>query len=152
MKNAFFCNRRNPTNANAKKIKAQSELNNAYLKEQTGYIPDKINKIRDLVEDKQSRIAWQTVNEVSRRKSTLRAKLNAASQKERIHLWKHFKNLLGKSPKVKYEPIMKIISNPLDIKLEQSMPELGVVPRKIKNWKAACLDEILQVGKTRNFD
>ena len=30
---------------------------------------NQIDKIRDSVEDRQSRIAWQTINEVSRRKS-----------------------------------------------------------------------------------
>ena len=74
--------------------------------------------MRDLVEDRQSRIVWQTVNEVRRRTSTVRAKLKAANQEEQIHLWKqHFKNLLGKPPKVTDEPITKIISNQLDIKL-----------------------------------
>ena len=43
---------------------------------------NQINKIRDLVKERQSRIAWQTVNKVSRRKSTTRAKLKAASQEE----------------------------------------------------------------------
>ena len=70
---------------------AQSELTNAYLKEQTKYIQLQINKIRYSVEDRQPRIVWQTVNEVSKRKSTARAKLKAASQEERIRLWKeHF--------------------------------------------------------------
>ena len=57
--------KKNPTHVNT-----QSELTNAYLKEQTDYIQDQINKIRDSVEERQSRIASQTVNEVSRRKST----------------------------------------------------------------------------------
>ena len=74
--------------------------------------------IRDSVEDKQSRIAWQTINEVSRRKSTAKAKLKATSQQDRIHLWKqHFENLLGNSPEVTHEPITRIISEQLDIKL-----------------------------------
>ena len=65
-------------------------------------------------------IACQTVNEVSRRKSIAKAKLKATSQEERIHLWKqHFENFLGKPPKVTHEPITKIISNKLDIKLGQ---------------------------------
>ena len=64
MKTTSLCNWRNPTNINAQKLKkAQNELTNAYLKEQTEYIQNQINKIRDSVEDKQSRIAWQTVNE-----------------------------------------------------------------------------------------
>ena len=58
------------------------------------------------------------VNKVSRSKSIARAKLKAASQEERIHLWKqHFENLLGKPPKVTDEPITKSISNQQDIKL-----------------------------------
>ena len=41
------------------------------------------------------------------------------------------------------EPITKIICNPLDIKLGQfTQEELKVVLRKIKNTKAAGVDEI----------
>ena len=43
------------------------------------YIQSQIDKIRDSVEDRQSRIAWQTINEVSRRKGTAKAKLKAAN-------------------------------------------------------------------------
>ena len=40
---------------------------------------------------------------------------------------------------------MKMISNSLDIKLEQFTQEkLNVVLRKIKNWKAGGIDEIPQ--------
>ena len=110
---------RNPTNINALKLKkAQNELANIYLKGQTEYIQNQINKIRESVEDKQSRIAWQTVNEVSRRNSTAKAKLKATSQEERIQLWKqHFKNLLGNPLKVIHDPITRIIRKQLDIKL-----------------------------------
>ena len=100
-----------------------------------------------MVEDRQSRIAWQTVNKVSRRKSTAKAKL-------RMHLWKQYlKNLLGKPLKVMDEPITKIISNQLNIKLEQSMLEELLVLRKIKNRKAGILNEIPpEIWKTRKFD
>ena len=65
VKTASKCNRRNPTNTNYLKLKkAQNELANIYLKEQTEYIQNQIDKIRDSVEDRQSRIAWQTVNGV----------------------------------------------------------------------------------------
>ena len=50
--------------------KAQNELASIYLKEQTEYIQNQIDKIKNLVEDRQSRIAWQMINKVSRRKST----------------------------------------------------------------------------------
>ena len=153
MKTASKCNRKNPTNTNALKLKkAQNELASIYLKEQTEYIQD---KIRDSVEDRQSKIAWQTINEVSRRKSTAKAKLKATNQQEQIKLWKqHFENLLGNPPKVTHEPIMKIISKQLDIKLGLfTLEELNSVLRKIKNRKAAELDEIPpEVWKTRQFD
>ena len=71
MKIASQCNKRNSTNPNAQKLKkAQIELAKAYLKEQTEFIQDQINKIRTVVEDRQSRIAWQTVNEVSKKRAS----------------------------------------------------------------------------------
>ena len=89
-----------------------------YINEQTEYIQNQIDKIRDSVEHRQSIIAWQRINEVSRRKSTVKAKLKAANQKERIKLWKqNFENLLGNPPKVIHESITRIISKQLDIKL-----------------------------------
>ena len=44
---------------------AQYQLAGIYLKEQAEYIQIQIDKIRDSVEDRQSGIAWQTINEVS---------------------------------------------------------------------------------------
>ena len=107
------------------------------------------------MEDRQSRIAWQTINDVSRRKNTAKAKLKAANQQERIKLWKHhFENLLGNPPKITHEPITRIISKQLEIKLGQfTQEEFDSVLRKIKNRKAAGLDEIPpEVWKTRQFD
>ena len=69
-------------------------------------------------------------------------------------MWKeHFKNLLGKYPKVTDKPIMKIIHNQLDIKLRQfTQEEFDIVLTKIKNRKATGLDEILpEIWKTRKF-
>ena len=109
---------KNPTNTNALKLKtAQYQLAGIYIKEQTEYIQNQIDKIRDSMEDRQSRIAWQRINEV-RRKNTAKAKLKAANQQERIKLWKqHFENLLGNPPKITHEPITRIIRKPLDIKV-----------------------------------
>ena len=92
---------------------------------------------------------------MSRRKNTTKAKLKAANQQERIKLWKqHFENLLGNPPKITHEPITRIISKQLDIKLGPfTQGELDSVLRKIKNRKAAGLDEIPpEVWKTRQFD
>ena len=127
--------RKNPTNTNAIKLKkAQYQLTGIYLKEQTEYIQNQIDKIRDSVEDRQSRIAWQTINEVSKRKSTTKAKLKATNQQERIKLWKHhFENLLGNLPKVTHEPITRIISKQLDIKQGPfTQYEIDSVLKKIK--------------------
>ena len=50
--------RKNPTNTNALKLKAaQYQLAGIYIKELTEYIQNQIDKIRDSVEDRQSRIA-----------------------------------------------------------------------------------------------
>ena len=156
VKTASKSYRKNPTNTNPRKLeKVRYQLAGIYLKEQTEYIQNQIDKIRDSVEDRQSRIAWQTINEVSRRKNTAKAKLKAANQQERIKLWKqHFENLLGNPPKITHEPITRIISKQLDIKLGPfTQEELDSVLRKIKNRKAAGLDEIpLEVWKTRKFD
>ena len=107
------------------------------------------------MEDRQSRIAWQTINEVTRRKSTAKAKPKAANQHERIKMWKqHFENLLANPPNVTQEPITRIISKQFDIKLGPfTKEELDSVLRKIKNRKAARLGEIPpEVWKTRQFD
>ena len=147
--------RKNPTNINPLKLKkTANELASIYLKEQTEYIQNQINKIRDSVEDRQSRIIWQTINKVSRRKSTTKAKLKATNQQERIKLWKqHFENLRGNPLKVTHEPITRIISKQLDIKPGPSTQEEDSVLRKIKIRKAAGLDEIPpEVWKNRQFD
>ena len=97
-----------------------------------------MDKYWDSLEDRQSRIAWQPINKMSGRKSTGKAKLKATNQQESIKLWKqHFENLLGNQPKVTHEPITRIISKQLDIKLGPFTHEkLDSVLRKIKNRKA----------------
>ena len=94
-------------------------------------------------------------NEVSRRKSTTKSKLKATSQQVRIHLWKqHFENLLRNPPEVTHEPIARIIRKQLDIELGPfTQVELYLILGKIKNRKAAGLDEIPpEVWETRKFD
>ena len=156
VKTASKSYRKNPTNTNARKIKtAQYQFAGIYIKKLTEYIQNQIDKIRDSVEDRQSRIAGQTINGVSRRKSTVKAKLKAANQQERIKLWKqHFENLLGNPSKVTHELITRIISKQFDIKLGPfTREELDSVLRRIKNRKVAGLDEIPpEVWKTRLFD
>ena len=49
--------RKNPTNTNALKLKT-AQYHISRIKEQTEYIQNQIDKIRESVEDRQSRIAW----------------------------------------------------------------------------------------------
>ena len=69
--------RKNPTNTNALKLKtAQYQLAGIYIKEQTEYTQNQIDKIRDSVEDRQSRIAWQTIEERTQPKQNLKQQTN----------------------------------------------------------------------------
>ena len=55
---ASLHNKRNPTDANRQKLKkSYKELTITYQKEQLQYIQGHINKIRNLVEDRESRIS-----------------------------------------------------------------------------------------------
>ena len=57
------------------------------------------------VENRQPQLAWLRVNEVSVRKSTPRAKLNAVSKEEGLQGRKeHFKDLLGNAPEITDNP------------------------------------------------
>ena len=63
MKTASKRNLKNPTYINALKLtKAQNKIANIFLKEKTEYIQNQIDKIRDSVEDRWFKMAWQTVN------------------------------------------------------------------------------------------
>ena len=58
VKTASKSYQKKPTNTNAQKLeKGQYQLTGIYLKEQAEYIQNQIDKIRDSVEDRQSRIA-----------------------------------------------------------------------------------------------
>ena len=77
-----------------------------------------MNKIRNSIENSQSRLELQTLNEESGKKSTLKAKLNAASEQEKLQKSKeHCKNLLGNSPEIIDKPTENNINSQLDIKL-----------------------------------
>ena len=59
VKAVSLSNKRNPTNVNTQKLKgAQRKLTNIYQKKRKEYIQSPINKIRNSVEDRQSRIPW----------------------------------------------------------------------------------------------
>ena len=135
-------NRRNPTNINAQKLKnAQKELTEVYLKEQKKIHKNQAKSMADgkRSEQKEEYCESETESYPPRRTNT--------------PVETTFKNLFGKLPKATQEPIMKIIINQRDIKLEQfTQEELDSVLKKGKNKKAVVLDEIpLQIWKTREF-
>ena len=103
--------------------------------------------IRDLVEDRQSWIVWQMVAE-----GRVLQKLNWKLLAKNEHTCgTNILRIYSKNLKGMHEPITKIISNQLDIKLGQfTQEELDSILRKIKNKKAAWLDEISpEVWKTK---
>ena len=86
--------------------------------------------------------------------STSRAKVKAASQEERMKIWKeHFKPQQGNSPTVTHKPMTEIINRQLDMKLGQfTQEELNVILTKIKSRKTASLDgKNPEAWKTRKF-
>ena len=88
-------------------LKSSEKKTSIYKKEKLEYIQGQASKTKNSVEDRQSRMACQTVNEVSR-KSTSRGKLKLAGQEESNHRWKeHFKNQLGKPPEITVKTILK---------------------------------------------
>ena len=111
-------------------------------------------KRKNSLEDRQSWLAWQTVNEVSRRKSTNRVKQKSSYQEERFQKWKeHFKNLLENPPEVP-DKLIKIINKPLDIKFGQfPEEEFDAVLKINKSKTAAGFDEIpLEFSRSRKCD
>ena len=147
---------RNATRANVRKHKqAQKDLKATYFKEQQKYIQSQIDRIENASENKQSSLAWQTVNETTGRKKSTKAKIKGSNQEERLtKRMNHFQNLLGKSPIVSDSTIEKVVEHELEIKTEPfNQLELDLVLKKLQNKKAAGLDGIPpEVWKTGKFN
>ena len=147
---------RNATRANVRKHKqAQKDLKATYFKEQQKYIQSQIDRIENASENKQSSLAWQTINEIIGRKKSTKAKIKASNQEERLKKWmNHFQNLLGKSPIVSDSTIEKVVEHDLEIKTGPfNGLELDLVLKKLQNKKAARLDGIpSEVWKTGKFN
>ena len=156
LKNASALQRANPNVNNLKKVKqAKKDLRLSYEQEQAAYVQSKIDEIKSAADNKQSALAWKTVNEISGRKKTTKAKIKANDQAERVSKWKdHFQNLLGNPPNVLNRPTQKIFENELDIKKGPfTMDELEDVLKKVPNQKACGLDNIPgEVWKTSDFN
>ena len=147
---------RNAARANVRKHKeAQKDLEATYLNEQQKYIKSQIDRIENASENKQSSLAWQTINEIIGRKKSTKAKIKASNQEERLKKWmNHFQNLLGKSPIVSNSTIEKVIQHELEIKTGPiNELEVYLVLKKLKNKKAARLDGIPpEIWKTGKFN
>ena len=125
---------RNAARANVRKHKqAQKDLETTYLSEQQKYIQSQIDRIENASENKQSSLAWQTVNEITGRKKSTKAKIKASNQEERLKKWmNHFQNLLGKSPIVSDSTIEKVIEHELEKKTGSfNELELDLVLKKL---------------------
>ena len=147
--------KRKTRNSTDKLKKAKRELQEAYELEQEKYIKEKINDISNYVEHQRSRIAWQTVNELTGRKGSNKGRIRAVSPEERVKKWKdHFSNLLGQSPTVTTKPTVTIIHEDLPINTENiAMDELKECIKGFKNNKACGLDNIpIEVWKSGALD
>ena len=71
------------TNEMLKHKQAQKDLETTYLNEQQKQIQCQIERIENVSENKQSSLAWQTVNEITGEKTSTKAKIKASNQEER---------------------------------------------------------------------
>ena len=151
-------NRKNaiPTRASARLfVDAQKDLVETYESEQAKYVQERIDTINNAHANNQSSLAWKTINDISGRKRSNKAKLKADSQQQRLDKWKtHFQNLLGKTPVVSDEPIETVVNDKLQIKQGNfTEDELSVVLKDLKTKKAAGPDSIPpEVWKTEAFN
>ena len=123
---------------------AKKDLEDAYTRELRNYVNEKIDIISNAAENQQSRLAWETVNELSGRKNTPTGKLRADNPKQRVQKWKeHFQNLLGQPPVVRETKILPVIEQTLPINTNEfTKEELLKCIESFKNGKASGLDNI----------
>ena len=156
MKETASLKNSNPSKGNKAVFeKAKADLTSTYETEQAKYLQTKIDLIVNSANNMQSAMAWKTINEISGRKGSSKAKLKAKDQSDRLKKWKeHFENLLGNIPKIDDQPIQQIIDHELNIKKgDFSMDELEKALLKVSYGKACGLDNIpAEVWKTGDFN
>ena len=145
----------NPTQENINYYKlTQKILFDAYDCEQSKYLQNRIDEITSTVTNKKSATAWKTINEISGRKSTNKAKIKATDNQDRIQKWQdHFKELLGNQPDISDHDITPIFTELQDIQTGLfSMTELIKALKNMKNGKSCGLDEIpVEIWKIESF-
>ena len=137
--------------------KAKKDLDHACDKEEKNYVKSKIKEIKDAHINHHSRLVWDTVNEVTRRKGPKRGRIKASSTEERFAIWKdHFQKLLGQSPEIDDQPVPKVfdtlpiktgeftsIELQASIKSFQNNKATGLDNTPIEIWKTGCMSEKL---------
>ena len=147
-----------PTPQNVTKFNREKQkMTRIYRNELETYIQDKIDTISQLSENKQSSMAWDTINEITGRKRTSQAKLRAMNQQDRLNQWKnHFENLLGKTPTINIQETIELLPEETESNIKVGPfndEELNKALSKIKNGKASGLDGIPpEVWKTKSFN
>ena len=125
---------------------AKRSLDEAYLQAEADFINGKISNIASLHISKQHHAAWNTISEISGKRSKTTVRLKGGSQSKRLANWtKHFKNLLGKEPKLPEDISLprERVSEELDISTSEfTLPELLAVLKHTKTSKAFGPDNI----------
>ena len=122
------------TRSSALRLKnLKNELENVYTQELCKCVNHKIDIISQAAENQQSRLAWETVNEITCRKNTPSGKIQGDNPNERSQKWKnHFQNLLGEPPTIREVEITAVVNS-----LPQSLfgePEGSSVPALISGF------------------
>ena len=140
--------------------KAKKDLDHAYDKEQKKYMQSKIKEIKDAHINHHSRLVWDKVNEVTRRKGPKRGRITASNTDEGLAIWKdHFQKLLRQSPEIDDQPVPKVfdalpiktgdfiaIELQASIKSFQNNKATGLDNIPIETWKTGCMNkELLEV-------
>ena len=104
---------------------------------------NKIKEIKDAHINHHSRLVWDTVNEVTRRKDPEHGGIKARNTDERLAICKDpFQKLFGQSPEIDDQPVPKVFDT-LPIKTgEFTAIELQASIKSFQNNKATGLDNI----------
>lgn len=116
---------------------AKKCLDNVYLEAEEAYIKGKINDLSELHISKKHSAAWQTINDITGKRSQPTIVIKGGCKEKRMNNWtNHFQNLLGKPPDIpegSHLPEVKI-SDTLDIPVAPfTLQELKYVIRFVKN-------------------
>ena len=138
---------RNPTKAKKKTLEsAKKRLDESYLKAEADFIDGKIQDISSLHIGNKHHAAWKTVGELSGKCSKPTTRIKGGSAAKRMSSWHdHFKNLLGKPPKIPENGSlpMEKISDILDIcTTDFTKDELKIAIKKLNSSKAFGPDNI----------